>query len=331
MRPPRVAVFTMGGTIGSEGSPAAGYRPVRPGEDLVLELLESTPAGADTPSVHVRELSRTPSYMLTTEDLERLVHEVRLAARDPTVDGIVILQGTAAMEEVAYLLDVAVGADTPIVLTGAMRALGLPGYDGGRNLLDALRVASQPPHPPMGVTVVFGGDVHAARDVRKLHRSSLNPFHSNGGPLARVDGDRVQPRRPARRRVHVDTARLAGPVDVVGAFVGADGYLVRAARERQVRGLVIDGLPGGGGVSAEMFSEIEAALADSIPVALTSRAPHGRGKPDMAGGAGPRDLVEAGVLLAGDLSAGKARMLLMCAAAANVGGPDLRRLFAAVS
>ena len=93
-------------------------------------------------------------------------------------------------------------------------------------------------------------------------------------------------------------------------YGGADGRLVRAAVDQGAKGIVIEGL-GWGNVNQPMFAAIKDALAKSVPVVIASRVPNGRVLPNYGFEGGGKTLVDAGAVMADDLSARKARILLM--------------------
>ena len=75
--------------------------------------------------------------------------------------------GTATLEETAYLLDLTVGSEKPIVVTGAQRDFDEKDADGPRNILYAAMIAADPLAAARGVMVCVGGQIHAARYVVK--------------------------------------------------------------------------------------------------------------------------------------------------------------------
>ncbi len=79
-----------------------------------------------------------------------------------------------------------------MVVTGAMRVASEPGYKGIANLLAAVRVAGSSEARGLGALVVMNNEIHAARDVTKMHTQSLDTFQSPFvGPLGRGAAERV--------------------------------------------------------------------------------------------------------------------------------------------
>src|SRR5262249_38220579 len=113
------------------------------------------------------------------------------------------------------------------------------------------------------------------------------------------------------RRQHIALKSDSAPyVEIVGMYGGADGRLVKAAVDQGAKGIVIEGLGWGNG-NQPMFAAIKDALAKSGPGGIASRGPNGRVLPDYGFEGGGKTLVDAGAVMADDLSARKARILLM--------------------
>src|SRR5215210_3397645 len=113
-------------------------------------------------------------------------------------DGVIVTQGTDTLEETAFLLDLLVERDIPVIVTAAMRNPALTSADGPGNLLAAVRVACDPwirAHAKvLGVMAVMLDEVYAAADVTKAHPTRLNAFAApQPGPLAALVEDRVVP------------------------------------------------------------------------------------------------------------------------------------------
>ncbi len=325
---PLIRVLTTGGTIASTTT-ARGYAPTLTGSELLEEALRFFD---DPPRIEVEELTNKTSYMLDERDVRSLVARVRAAMADEGVDAAVLVGGTAAMEELAFLLALKVRLGKPVVLTGAMLNASHPGWDGRRNMIDALRYASDP--SATGVTVVIAGRAHSARDVVKVHRTSVEAFQSHPrGPVALIDADRVVPLCTPPEMPLFEAEGLGGPVDIIVATLASDGRLFDAALTLGARGIVVQGFPGGGGLTASLMDSLHRSFVSGphIPVVLTSRSPFGRSTAGAGGGAGPADVAAAGGILAGDLSAAKARLLLMSCLAEGFDSDRIRATFAKVA
>ncbi|MCZ7573122.1 MAG: asparaginase [Ardenticatenaceae bacterium] len=308
----KVVVITTGGTIAMRDE-GEGAVPAIAGKGLVRDLPSDVAALGD---IEVEEFSNLPSAHLTVDQLWNLQKTVVDRLERLYVRGVVVTHGTDTMEETAYLLDLTVPVSRPIVLTGAMRTAGEPGYDGRANLLAAIRVAFDPNASERGTMIVMNDEIHAARYATKAHTSSPAAFQSPGwGPMGRVYTDEIQWGWDIKREVF-PVRQIEPNVHLIVLTVGANESILRYLIERRVRGVVIETL-GGGRVPPWWVAPIKAAVAAGIAVVVTSRTGAGR-TVDRYGYPGAyRDLEEAGVIFAGELNGPKARIKLMAALGAR--------------
>lgn len=321
----RVVVFFTGGTISMAVDPVAGGNvPVLDG----TAILRRTPGLDAIADVRAIDLGLTPASHFTLPRLLEIGRAIREASEDPTVDGIVVVQGTDTIEETALCWDLLQHEATPVVVTGAMRSSSEAGYDGPANLADAVRCAADPALRGEGVVVVLGGTIHAADDVLKTHASSLTTFQSpNLGPLGWIDGDSVAVlRRRGGRRI-VQAARAVEPIHVITATVGMDGALLDAAVTAGARGIVV-AATGAGNTTAELLAAGQRAIESGIPLVLVTRAPAGRAGGGYAFPGGGATWIRAGALLAGSLSGPKARIVLSLGLGAGLDRRGLAALLA---
>ncbi len=213
--PPRVAVFTLGGTIAMVTEPgSAGAVPVLGAS----QLLGSVPGLAGLPASPVlHDFRQLPSSALSIEDVLGLSAAIA-AELEAGCAGAVVVQGTDTIEETGYLLDLLHRGDQPVVVTGAMRTRDAAGADGPANMLAAIQAAASPALAGLGVLVVFADEIHAARHVRKAHATSIAAFVSpSSGPVGHVIEGRV---RLLARPVRPEIGLPAG----AGAAVRRSGW-----------------------------------------------------------------------------------------------------------
>jgi L-asparaginase len=305
---PKVVLLATGGTIASRYDPALG-RTVA--SQRAEDLLAMLPHMARALDLEVIDHATIPSFDISVQfafDMTQRINQ--LLARDD-VSGVVVTHGTDTMEETSYLADLLLQSDKPAVFTGAQRAHDDPQADGPLNLSNALRVAAAPAARGLGAVVCFNGDIHAARDVIKLHASAVGTFQSlEHGALGEVDGDTVVVHRRPALRLTFEVERLEERVALYRLSLGTDLQDLQALIARRPAGLVIEAFGRGNGPTA-LTPLIRQAHCNGIVVLIASRCPSGRVQPIYGGGGGGRDLADAGALFAGDLRGPKARLALM--------------------
>ncbi len=337
----RIHIIATGGTIAMAHDDKAGGAVISlSGAEFVQRLLSQASEGL--PRITSEEYGPLPSSHFTVEHLWGLRQRVAEVLANPSernpfsprkqvyeareVDGVVITHGTDSLEETAYLLDLTVPGDKAMVVTGAMRVASQPGYEGIANLLAAVRVAASSEARGLGALVVMNDEIHAARDVTKMHTQSLDTFQSPfAGPLGRVEAERVDITRRLERDT-ISCPRLEPSVYLFKLAVGLDAKLLRQVVALGARGVVIETF-GGGRVPPWWLEAIEHAIAQGVAVAVTTRCPSGPLYDPYHYIGAYHDLVRAGCLLAHGLNGQKARLRLMAALGTAKDLEELQRLF----
>ncbi|GAB2947886.1 asparaginase [Micromonospora polyrhachis] len=322
-----VALFTLGGTIAMTGS-SGGVVSRLTG----AELTTAVPGLADLGvPLDVRDTQAVPSANLTFRQVLDVVGAASRAVTHGAV-GVIVTQGTDTLEETAFLADLVWPHEAPLVFTGAMRNPTLAGPDGPANLLAAVRVATSSAARDLGTLVVFNDEVHAARWVRKTHSTSTAAFASpNAGPIGHVIEGQVRIlARPVRRGplpIPADPARLdAARVALYCATLDDDGLLLDGLAETH-RGVVYAGY--GVGHAPSTLAPVLGALAERIPVVLTSRTGSGSVLRHTYGAVGSEtDLLRRGLINGGLLDPYKARALLRLLVTAGARRDDIVEEFA---
>jgi L-asparaginase len=306
MRLPRLLVLSLGGTITMVPDSSGGIAP----KLGAAELVASVPALAEVAEIEAHSPFRLPSPSLTPANLVEVARRIEEGFASG-FDGAVVIQGTDTIEESAFILDLLVGGNKPVVVTGAMRGADAPGADGPANLLAAAVVAASPEARGLGTVAVLNYDIHAARFVQKSHTALPSAFSSPlMGPLGVVVEGR--PRFYARVSRAPGLAAAHGPpaaVALVKWAMGDDGRLLSAIPGLGYAGLVVEGM-GAGHVPADAAPML-GDLAAKIPVVLATRAMTGPVFTRTYGYPGSEiDLLGRNLIPAGYLSGLKARLLL---------------------
>lgn len=313
---PRVVILTTGGTIAS-----------RPGAETLPgnELVEAVPELLAHASVSVEEVARIGSSRMTPEVWLRLSERINeLFDADDELRGVVVTHGTDTMEETGYYLNLTVLDERPVVMVGSMRGATAISADGPANLLDAVRVAVSPDARNRGVMLVLNDEINSARAARKTDNQRVQTFRAPElGVLGYADPDTVlfygapPDRHTAQSEFDLSAVDTLPSVPIVIDYAGFDGSTLIDWLDRGVPGVVIQTFAGGR-MSAGAEAAVSEAVERGIPVVVSSRVPGGRipGSP----------LVD-GSILARDLSAHKARVLLMVALGAGIEVEDLHRVF----
>ncbi len=312
---PSVHLLATGGTIagGSNGSLKAG------------DLAQLIPELNAVAHLTVEDFSNIGSSRMTPEiqfELAQRINELYASRHD--LAGIVVTHGTDSLEETAFFLDLLVSSDHPVVFAAAQRPPRLKDSDGPRNLLNAVRLAASPASRGMGVLVTLNDEIHTAREVRKMHSTTLNAFGSPWiGPIGTIDSGRIFFFRKPLRRLKLSVESVEPRVDLITLVTGSDGHLVRAGVEAGAKGMVIE-VFGRGNVPLPVMEAVREARAKDVVVVFTTRTGGGR---VVIG----NDARKVGVISGEDLDGLKARIVLVAALGQTRDLPTLRSYFRELS
>lgn len=321
---PKVLLVSLGGTITMTSGAGPGIVPTLTGADLV----RAVPALANVSEIEAVSPFRLPGPSLTLANLRevaRLLNE-RLAG---DIAGAIVVQGTDTIEETAFVLDLLVGGDKPVVVTGAMRGAEAPGADGPANLLASAIVAGSQAARRLGTLVVLNDTIHAARFVQKASTFLPSTFASfSGGPLGHVIEGMVRLDVRVERRAIIENGCDGSdqPVALLTAALGDDGRMLNGLPELGFRGLVVEAM-GVGHVPSAMVPGLT-GLAEIFPVVLSSRVASGSVFASTYGFPGSEtDLLQRGLIGAGSLGGLKARLLLSLLLGVGLLGQELSEAF----
>ncbi|SFK65813.1 L-asparaginase [Halogranum rubrum] len=320
---PSISVLGTGGTIASTQD-ATGTAPSKQSEELVTAV----PQLEEYAELTVREVIQRPSFTMDLEAIEKL----RNAVHDEVeggADGIVVTHGTDTMEESAYLLDMTLDSDTPVVFTGAQRSADEVSADGPANLLTAVRVLTDERiRESGGVYIAFDEELHSARDVTKRHTHALDTFSSpDKGPIAVLTRDAVRLyRSPGSYSATFEEFAVSATVRTVQSGLGVGPVQLEEAIEAGVDGIVLEGT-GLGNTTSSLGDAVEQALAEGISVVVTSRCYAGSTAPVYGTAGGGQTLASHGAVHADDLPTHKARLKLQLVLSQNDESSGVRESF----
>ena len=301
---PRITFLATGGTIATRG----GTR---------HERRRSPPAGAGAAALRAARARAIRQRRQHRHDARPVGAAGQARQRGvrrtiPGLTGAVITSGTDSLEELAYFLHLTVKTTKPVVLVGAMRNAGAPGYEGPANLLDAFRVAASADSRGKGVLVVLNDEINSAREVTKTDALRVQTFQSRPyGILGVVDPDRVvYYREPVKRHTQqsrvrcLDAVTSLPRVDIMMFYQGASSDLLRAAVDAGAKGIVI-AVAGADLTGGSLAPGIAYAERQGVVVVAATRTGSGRiaalvsepcarradrrRRPDAAEGAHPAD------------------------------------------
>jgi L-asparaginase len=320
-----VAVLATGGTIDHDFAATQG-KPTEPGRVVERLADEISPLIGRDIRVTVKRWGSQSGPALGPVEMVGIARAIEGLVDESGASGVVVTTGTDMLEELAYLLSLVVDPRIPLAVTGAMFRFGEPGFDGARNLIDAVHTVLSGRFKGLGPVVVFAGEVHAASRAGKAAASGAAAFESvGGGRIARVVEGRVFVNSlPAAGHYLGEPPEALPTVDLVWVASGMDAVPIHAAVASDRAGIVLAG-SGGGHVPPNLQPAVVEAISSGLSVVMSSRCIDGSTLQSTYGGIGSEtELLGLGVVPAGHITPVKARLRLLVGLAL---GMDPARIF----
>ena len=271
--------------------------------------------------------SSMPSPHMTFKTMLELSKFTKELLDRSDIDGVVITHGTDTLEETAYLLDLTIKSEKPVVITGAMRSGSELGYDGPSNLAASICTAISEDAKKRGVLVCFNGELNSASEVTKANSMALNAFRTpNFGPIGIVDNNKVMFYRETKSTEKYDVSEIKKDVAVIKCVADMDSSFIDFVIEKGYGGIVIEAL-GRGNVPPRMVEGIKSALDKEIPVVVVSRCFEGRVHESYGYEGGGKMLKDLGVIFGDTLPGQKARIKLTLAINSTIDNKEIKNQF----
>ena len=318
---PKVVVVATGGTMAGKATGRDTFTSYRAGTYLMDDMLDTLRPELDAVAdVTAVQFGNAGSSGYSIAQFHALTLEVEKQLE--TADAVVVTTGTDTQEEFAYWLDLTVQSRKPVVTSGSMRPWGAGagpdedlvfGTDAPANLYNAIKVAASQQTYCFGTVLMLNDEIQAARDVTKSNSYRTDTFQSREyGVLGWIDGNNITLGRAPARVTTCDTEDWFTPFDlsevaptalprteILVSYQQAGGEAVTAFANAGVKGIVTAGT-GAGGISSAMSQARTAAVREGVWFVSTTRT--GSGSSYGSGN---------GIIAGGDLTAVKARLLLL--------------------
>jgi L-asparaginase len=318
----KILIMHTGGTIAMSEDKQTGE--VKPNlENPLHESLTSL----QNVDFSIEDFLNIPSPHMTIDYMVSLAKRIDYLVSNHSYDGVVITHGTDTLEETAYLLDLILTHDCPVVVTGAMRSSNELGSDGPHNLLSSIRTAMSDDAVKKGVLVVLNDEIHTAKNATKTHTSNIATFQSpQYGPIGIVTKRQVQFHHNPTIHEKFNIESLSKKVLLVKAVAGMEREILEAFCNINIDGLVIEAL-GQGNMPPETVNPIKNLIEKGIPVVLVSRCFNGIVQDIYGYEGGGKQLKDLGVIFTNGLNGQKARIKLMVALENTTNIEDLQSIF----
>jgi len=307
---PSISLLLLGGTITMAPS-SSGKSGVVPSISAA-DLISAVPGIENIAKVAPQTVKLVASANIEFSDVFQLKEKIEQLSLQDNSDGVIVVQGTDTLEEVAFLLDLILNVNIPVVVTGAMRSAKMVSADGPSNILSSVIAASDQRLSNSGVVVLMNEEIHAARYVQKCHTRDVAAFKSrNGGLIGQVCEGSVLINQTVekKRSFQINDFNQSPKVGLLKATLADSGDFLKFFSQSDYQGLVIEAF-GAGHLPESWLGHLD-QLVKQMPVMLCSRTSAGPVFENSYGYVGAEiDLIERGLIPAGILDGPKARLYM---------------------
>ncbi len=220
------------------------------------ELLSKIPEAEKTADIVCYDFGKYPGPHMTPELMFELSEKIRELIKTDNFEGVIVTHGTDTLEETAYLLDLTIKTEIPIVVIGSMKNSSEPDWDGPKNLMDAMSICLNQNCRNLGTLVCLNGEINAASEVTKIFTEEIYSFRSlDFGALGFVQNGRVILNRLPRKLETLDSEKLITNVDLLKVYAGMDDKFFRYSADSGTAGIVVEAM-GVGNVPPPVFEGI---------------------------------------------------------------------------
>src|SRR5271170_1543319 len=326
-RLPNVVILATGGTIA--GAASTGTQAAYTSGAVTIDtMLAAVPGIRDLADIKGEKISNVGSQDITLDIMLTLAKRINVLLAQNDVDGIVVTHGTDTMEETAYLLNLVVKSEKPVVLVGSMRPSTAVSADGPLNLYEGVAVAGDPNARSRGVLVVMNDWIHAAHSLTKTSTTAVQTFMSPLRGLVGVSsyGKNDFYNTPSWKNTVTSEFDISGVtklprVDILYADVDMPPDLIDASVANGAKGIVIAGV-GNGNMNKASLEAARRAAAKGVVIVRSTR---------VATGSVGRNVEvnddEMNFVASDELNPQKARILLMLALLKPRSTAEMQNLF----
>lgn len=291
------------------------------------ELLKMIPGIKELAEISCYDFGKYPGPHMTPEIMLDLSKKIQEMLAENKYEGIIVTHGTDTLEETAYLLDLTIKNEIPIVVTGSLKNSSSPDWDGPKNLTDSIAVCLNENSKDMGVLVCMHAEVNAASEVTKIFSDEVNSFQSlDFGSLGFVQNNKVIYNRLPQHLEYIKTDEINTNVDLLTVYAGMDEKFLKLSADSGADGLVVEAL-GIGNVPPKTFDGIKYVIEKGIPIVLVSRCPAGETDYIYSYPGAGKHLHDLGVIFTDYLNGQKARIKLMLALGKCEDNNSLKKVF----